>query len=101
MALNETDAQGNMNAVPPGSYPVGSFNQAHPCTGTALLIVNQRFDAPLWPTIRFAGSVNLARLQEVDPESGKLRGVRDDSPWLAGLQKQLPPGSARLLCAPA
>lgn len=101
VSVYETDATGNRTTVKPGRYLVGQFADAQRCTGVAVLIVNQRFDAPVWPTVSFASNVNITSLQEVDPESGHVRNVRDDSPWLPGLQMQLQPGFARLLCTPA
>ena len=60
----------------------------------AVLVMNQRTDTALWPTVEVLGP---GPTLEVDASSGELRPVRDDSPYLAGLQLALQPGSARLL----
>ena len=38
-----------------------------------------------------------SKLREIDPSTGLLRSVRDDSPGMPGLQMALGPGMARLL----
>jgi hypothetical protein len=105
-ALNETDASGKPGAGTPaqGEYLVGQFvlrgadgGAPAPAGSTALVVVNQRHDIELWPTVRLADPAAATRLREVDATTGAVRAVRDDSPNLPGLQMALAPGYARLL----
>ena len=97
VAVYETDSSGTPVAAElQGEYLVGLF-QTPGKLQTAALIVNQRFDIELWPTVDFSSATDPASVHEVDPVSGKLRLVKDDSPDLPGLQMALAPGSARLL----
>ena len=104
-ALNETDSGGKPGAGTPaqGEYLVGQFvptgggGGSAPAGSTALVVVNQRHDIELWPTVRLADPAAAARLREVDVATGAIRAVRDDSPNLPGLQMALAPGYARLL----
>ena len=58
-----------------------------------------KMDTALRPTVNISTSAasRPGGTLEVDPVSGELRPVRDDSPRLPGLQLSLQPGSARLL----
>lgn len=100
-SLTETDAAGRAGRceVGAGKYLVGAFELTD--GRTAVLVVNQRHDVALWPTVAFAlpGGA-LGGLAEVDEASGRERPVRDDSAALPGLQLALEPGMARLLVLP-
>ncbi len=97
------------NGAPNGTYLIGIFSvpaaaaaagvgageeegEAH----TGVLVQNQRFDIEVWPTVALRDGV-ASRLREIDPSTGSLRPVRDDSPGMPGLQMARGPGRARLL----
>ena len=93
------------NGAPNGTYLVGIFSVpteeeeergVDASQHTGVLVQNQRFDIEVWPTVALRDGV-AAQLREIDPSTGLLRRVRDDSPGMPGLQMALGPGMARLL----
>lgn len=114
-ALNETDATGAFlpQSQTHAAYLLGEFSfppgacqdtTTGKATGTggvavdrAVLVHNQRPDFSAWPTVSLFSSVPVALLREVDPATGEIGPVRDESALLPGLQVSLQPGRARLL----
>ena len=87
---------GGSGAGPAWSLMLGFFTLP---TGASLhsagaLIVNADPDMPCLATME----LTVESAWEVDPNSGALLPVLDDAPGLPGLQLQLEPGDARLLC---
>jgi hypothetical protein len=81
---------------PPGDYLVGAFRHAD--GRRAVLLMNYRFAYSAWPTVVFDAPADAAR--EVDPLTGRLIPVRDESPDMPGLQISLADGEARLFLLP-
>jgi hypothetical protein len=81
---------------PPGDYLVGAFR--HEDGRRAVLLMNYRFAYSAWPTVVFDAPADAAR--EVDPLTGRLIPVRDESPDMPGLQISLADGEARLFLLP-
>ena len=79
-----------------GDYLVGSFRL--PDGRRAVLLNNYEFAYSSWPTITFDAPPES--VQEVDPKTGKIAGVVDDSPDLPGLQVSLDAGEGRLFLLP-
>jgi hypothetical protein len=79
-----------------GDYLIGSFQL--PDGRRAVLIQNYEFAYSAWPTVAFKapGSGVL----EVNPKTGALEPVQDDSPDMPGLQLSLDAGEARLFVLP-
>ena len=98
VGLNETNSAGSTPGkfMPSGNYLIGFFERGAGGKN-AILIMNQRYDIDLWPTITLRSGFVGKMMQEVDEVSGRVRPVRDDSPGIPGLQMVLPAGHARLL----
>ncbi len=80
-----------------GDYLVGAFKHAD--GRRAVMINNYDHNYATWFTVKF--DVPLNRVQELDPATGKLKAVRDESPWMPGLQLSLDAGEGRLFLLPA
>ena len=99
IGLNETNSEGSFlpgKFMPSGQYLIGYFDCGEK-NNKAMLVMNQRHDIDLWPTILLRKGFVKKTLMEVDEVSGKVRHVRDDSPGIPGLQMVLRAGHARLL----
>jgi len=76
----------------PGEYLVGVFRHAD--GRRAVLLSNYHFAYTQWPTVAFA--VDLSKVVEVCPQTGREVPVLDDSPDMEGLQLSLDAGMGRL-----
>jgi hypothetical protein len=99
--INETNSGGSSGIpglLPVGKYLIGYFKgPATTQNRQAIVIMNQRSDINVWPTITFRENVSIQNVRELDAHSGQVRPVRDDSPGIPGLQLVLEAGHARVL----
>lgn len=79
-----------------GDYLIGSFRHADGRRG--VLLNNYAFAYSAWPTVAF--DVEAAKVSEVNPKTGQVGPVVDDSPDLPGLQLSLDAGEGRLFLLP-
>lgn len=91
-ALRETP----IRQISDGDYLVGTFRHAD--GRRAVLINNYHFAYSAWPTIEF--DVDVGKVVELSPKTGREESVRDDSPDMAGLQIALDAGEGRLFLLP-
>lgn len=79
-----------------GDYLVGAFK--HEDGRRAVMINNYDHNYATWFTVKF--DVFQRRVHELDPATGKLKAIRDESPWMPGLQLSLDSGEGRLFILP-
>ncbi len=79
-----------------GDYLVGTFKHAD--GRRAVLLNNCHFAYTAWPTVEF--DVDVAKVVEVCPATGKEVPLRDDSPAMKGVQLSIDAGAGRLLLLP-
>jgi len=79
-----------INTISKGDYLVGLFR--HTDGGRAVLLMNHDYAHSAWPTVSF----DTEDVREVNPASGGMQPVKDDSPEMPGLQLSLDSGGARL-----
>ena len=82
---------------PDGDYLVGAFKHAD---GRRVVLVNNYdHNYATWPTIDF--DVMPRYVKEIDPKTGKEIALRDESPFMPGMQLSLDAGEGRLFILPA
>jgi hypothetical protein len=95
--LNAKLAGSPIASISEGAWTAGVFQ--HKDGRRALLLLNDDYSYTSWPTVQFDAPTD--KVSEVNPKTGAIEPLRDDSPDMDGLQLSFDSGEARLFVLPA